>query len=136
MTTLASRPIRLLAALALTALSSACVTSPVYWPNSVNTPQVIQKGDAEGSVFYGSEGFTQLQTSVALTRRILVTANANYINVACAACAPRQHKFAEIGIGTYSTDINDKTVSWIVGYGAGTSNWVSASQKGFVGLAT
>jgi hypothetical protein len=135
MTTLASRPVRLLA-VALTALSSACVTSPVYWPNSVNTPQIIQRGDAEGSVFYGSEGFTQLQASVAVTRRLVVAANANYINVACAACAPRQHRFAEIGIGTYSTDINDRTVSYMAGFGAGTTNWVSASQKSPVALAT
>src|SRR5690242_5999131 len=48
-------------ALALAASSAGCVTSPVYWPNSVNTPQVMRRGDVEGTMAVSSEGFTQLQ---------------------------------------------------------------------------
>jgi hypothetical protein len=136
MTSPASRRILRISAVVLSAASTACVTSPVYWPNSVNTPQIMQRGDAEGSVFYGTEGHTQIQASVAVTRKLVVSANGNYVNRACAACAPRQHQFAEIGMGTYSTDINDKTVSYMAGIGAGTTNWVSASQNNGIGLLT
>jgi hypothetical protein len=136
MTTLASRRIIRSTLIALCAATSACVTSPVYWPNAVNTPQIMQKGDAEGFVSVSSEGFTQLQTSVAVTRRLMVLANANYIDVGCATCSKRRHRFAELGVGTFSTNIDDRTVSYAAGFGVGSTNWVSASQQNGIGLAT
>lgn len=120
---------------ALAAGASACVTSPVYWPNSANTPQVMRRGDVEGAMFVSPEGFTQLQASAAITRRLVVTANANYIDAGCSSCSKRIHHFAELGVGTYSTDVDDKTVSYVAGFGMGTSDWVSKSFTTGPGLA-
>ena len=122
-------------ALALAASSAACVTSPVYWPNSVNTPQVMRRGDVEGTMAVSAEGFTQLQASAAISSRLVVIANANYINAGCSACSKRIHHFAELGIGTYSTDVDDKTVSYLAGFGMGSSDWVSRSFTSGPGLA-
>src|SRR5262245_10683742 len=79
---------------------SACTTSPVYLPNVTNTPQVMRRGDVEGAAWVSSEGITQLQTSMAVTRRLLVSANGSFINSGCPACASRRiHQFAELGVG-------------------------------------
>ena len=134
MATTSSRLFRV-SLLAFAASSTACVTSPVYWPNSVNTPQVMRRGDAEGTVSVSSEGFTQLQTSAAISNRLVVIANANYINAGCSACSRRIHHFAELGIGTYSTDVDDKTVSYLAGFGMGSTDWVSRSFTTGLGLA-
>jgi hypothetical protein len=114
MTSLASRRILRTTLIAHCSATAACVTSPVYWPNAVNTPQIMQRGDAEGFVSVSSEGFTQLQTSVAVTRRFAIIANANYIDVGCASCSKRQHRFAELGLGTFSTNIDDRTTTVFV----------------------
>ena len=87
--TLVPRRIVLATALALLAMESACVTSPVYWPNTVNTPQIMQQGDVEGTMYVSSEGFTQLQATAAVTRRLVIVANANYIEDGCGTCSKR-----------------------------------------------
>src|SRR6185436_4946398 len=84
--------------LALAAVVSACASSPVYWPNATNAPQIMRRGDAEATMYMSSEGFLQLQSSAAITRRLAVVANGNFISAGCGACSKRIHKFGEVGL--------------------------------------
>ena len=135
MPAMAARPHRALLLPVAAVVISACTTSPVYLPNVTNTPQVMRRGDAEGAVWVSNEGVTQLQTSVALTRKFVVSANGSFISAGCPSCPSRRlHQFAEVGLGMYSTNIDDRTTSYTIGYGMGTSNWVSAHETSGPGL--
>jgi len=121
--------------LALAAASSACATSPVYWPNVTNSPQIMQRGDVEATMYMSSEGFLEMQSSAAITRKFALVANGSYIAAGCGTCSRRIHKFGEAGIGYFSTNIDDKTVSYIMGFGVGTTDWVSKSFSSGLDLA-
>jgi hypothetical protein len=107
-------------ALALTILFTQC--SPVYVPNSRNTPLFTKAGEAQGAVLFGTSGL-DFQGAVAVTNNIAIMGNYSYGNRNTDTLNNdinnyHKHKFYEGALGYYRND-RDFCFEVFVGYGQG-----------------
>jgi len=120
---------RVLASLAV-ALTVSCASSPVYWPNSHNTPQVLQRGDVHASALGNTEGFVQAQAAAAITDRIVLTVNTSHgTALRCDECDYQTSRFAELAVGTYRTTDAGRSITWLFGAGGGDTDWLGTRFK-------
>lgn len=117
----------------------SCIT-PLYVPNTANTPSLLEKNEIELGGYLGSNTFG-LQSAFAVSDNISIMLNGSLAqNHNDSTNTYREHRFIELGVG-YTKILNDnienensKTFfTGYAGYGIGTAEGLSTSANIFNG---
>lgn len=97
---------------------SSC--APVYVPNTVNNPQLTERGEFTGTVTTGVSG-VDVQAAYAVNDNFGVMVNASFDFGDTSQTNYHEHAFGEVGLG-YLTKIGDQgSLNLFGGYGLGSS---------------
>ncbi len=109
--------ITLLTIILLIIYLSGC--SPLYIPNTVNTPLLSNKGEIQGAVYTGTSGFDP-QLAYAITDNIGVMLNGSFENSESDSTDDyHKHQLFELGVGYYKKLSDNGRFEIFGGYGFG-----------------